>query len=76
MKTRKFKAIDFQAAHEAIQWTEANGKGRAVLLHGLILVLEQAEIDRLAASGVELAYLCDHEMSDGTHRIVTVPVND
>jgi len=74
--TIKFKAIDFQAAHEAIQWTEANGKGRAVLLDRLILVLEQGEIDRLAAAGMPVAYLCDHEMPDGTHRIVTVPVND
>ena len=74
--TIKFKAIDFQAAHEAIQWTEANGKGRAVLLDRLILVLEQSEIDRLAAAGMPVAYLCDHELPDGTHRIVTVPVND
>ncbi len=76
MKTRKFKAIDFRTASEAIQWTQASGKGHAVLLDGLILVLEQADIDRLAADGVALAYLCDHEMPDGTHRIVTVPVND
>ena len=27
----------------------------------------------LAAAGVEFAYLCDHEMPDGTHRIITVP---
>lgn len=71
----QFKAIEFPTAHEAIQWTNASGKGEAILLGGKNYVAEQTEIDRLAAAGVEFAYLCDHEMPDGTHRIITVPVN-
>jgi len=71
----EFKATEFPTAHEAIQWTHASGKGEAILLRGKNYVAEQSEIDRLAAAGVEFAYLCDHEMPDGTHRIITVPVN-
>ncbi len=71
----EIKAIEFPTAHEAIQWTYASGKGEAILLRGKNYVAEQSEIDRLAAAGVEFAYLCDHEMPDGTHRIITVPVN-
>lgn len=71
----EFKAIEFPTAHEAIQHTFASGQGEAILLGGKSYVAEQAEIDRLAAAGVEFAYLCDHEMPDGTHRIITVPVN-
>jgi len=99
--TIEYHAIEFETAHEAIQWTEASGKGVAILLDGP-KVVEQQDVDRLAAAGVEFAYLpltCrersafadakhrgddvalhvkglhDHEMPDGTHRIVTVPVN-
>ena len=71
----EFKAIEFPTAHEAIQWTYASGKGEAILLGGKNYVAEQTEIDRLATAGVEFAYLCDHELPDGTHRIITVPVN-
>ncbi len=73
--TIEFKAIEFKTAGEAIQWTEADGRGKAVRLDGKNYVMEEAEADRLAAAGVEFAYLCDHEMPDGTFRIVTVPVN-
>lgn len=72
--TIEFRAIEFASADEAIQWSEASGKGVAILLDGP-RVVEQEDADRLAAVGVEFAYLHDHEMPDGTHRIVTVPVN-
>ena len=72
--TIEYQAIEFETAHEAIQWTEASGKGVAILLNGP-KVVEQQDVDRLAAAGVEFAYLHDHEMPDGSHRIVTVPVN-
>jgi len=72
--TIEFQAIDFETAHEAIQWTEADGRGVAILLDGP-KVVSQADADRLEAAGVEFAYLHDHEMPDGSHRIVTVPVN-
>jgi hypothetical protein len=73
--TIEFKATEFSTASEAIQWANASGRGRAVLLSGKNYVMEQSEADRLAAAGVEFAYLCDHEMPDGSHRIMTVPVN-
>jgi hypothetical protein len=74
-KTIEIKSTEFETAGEAIQWTNADGHGVAILLDGKNLVVDQADADRLAAAGVEFAYLCDHEMLDGTHRIMTVPVN-
>lgn len=76
MKTITFKAIEFDTASEAIQWTYASGHGEAVLLDGQHYAMERDEAECLAAAGIEFAYLCDHEMPDGSHRIVTVPVND
>jgi hypothetical protein len=73
--TIEIHAIEFATAHEAIQWTEADGHGVAILLDRP-LVVNRADADRLAAGGVEFAYLYDHEMPNGEHRIVTVPVND
>ena len=73
-RTIEFKAIEFQTAHEAIQWSEASG-GEAILVDGKNFVVDQAEADRLAAAGAEMAYLMDHEMPDGEHRIITVPIN-
>ena len=60
---------------DAIQWSNASGQGEAILLDGNPVVVPQTDIDRLAAAGVEFAYLCDHELPDGTRRIVTVPIN-
>ena len=53
----------------------ASGKGVAIRLRGESLVVLQEDADRLEAAGTEFAYLHDHEMLDGSHRIVTVPVN-
>jgi hypothetical protein len=74
-KTIEFNAIEFSTAHEAIQWEDASGRGRAVTLDGKNFVMEQDEVDRLEIAGVEFAYLFAHEMPDGQHRIITVPVN-
>ncbi len=38
--------------------------------------MRKEEAERLETAGVEFAYLFDHEMPDGTFRIITVPVND
>ncbi len=73
--TIEYQAIGFETASEAIQHMYADGRGEAVLLDGRNLIVPQADLDRLEASGVEFAFLHDHEMPDGTHRIVTVPVN-
>jgi len=73
--TIEFEAIEFKTAHEAIQWTEAGECGAAVLLDGRNYVMDRREAGRVAAAGVEFAYLHDHEMPDGEHRLVTVPIN-
>jgi hypothetical protein len=71
----EFQALEFETADEAIQHTSASGDGVAIKLRRERLVVSQDNADRLAAAGVEFAYLCDHEMPDGTNRIVTIPVN-
>jgi hypothetical protein len=69
-----FNAIEFPSVFEALQHTEAEG-GEAVLLDGRNFVMTQSEADRIAAAGIEFAYLVDHEMPDGEYRIMTIPVN-
>lgn len=75
MRTIQLSATEFETAAEALQWANASGQGSAITVAGRYLVAEQAELDRLAAAGVEFAYLCDHQRPDGTQRILTVPVN-
>jgi len=75
MKTITFRAIEFDSADEAIQWTYASGRGEAVHVGGKYYVMEKTEAERLAAAGVEFAYLFDHDLPDGRNVIVTVPVN-
>jgi hypothetical protein len=74
MKTVTFKAIEFDSAGDALQHTEAAG-GKAVLLDGRNFVMTQDEADRIAAAGIEFAYLVQHEMPDGDWRIMTIPIN-
>lgn len=74
MTTISFRAIEFETAHEAIQWAEVEGD-RAILLDGRRFVVEQEEANRLAEAGVAFAYLFDRELRSGEHRIVTVPIN-
>ena len=73
--TIELKAIEFATTHEAVQWAEADGRSVAILLDRPVVV-DQGDVNRLAAGGVEFAYLCHHETPDGEHRIVTIPVND
>ena len=73
--TIRINALDFQTADDAIQHTYASGEGVAIRLIGEPLVVLQEDADRLDAAGVEFAYLHDHEMPDGSYRIVIVPVN-
>jgi hypothetical protein len=69
-QTIDLRCLEFATAHEAIQHTEADPEGVAILLNGKNLVVLPKDADRLAAAGVYFAYLCDHH-----GRIVTVPVN-
>jgi hypothetical protein len=71
----EFTGIEMGSDDEAIQYADAGG-GVAISVAGGSFVVTRAEAERLAEAGVEFAYLCDHEMPDGSHRIVTVPVND
>jgi hypothetical protein len=68
-----FRAYEFNNAHEAIQ--HAAERGEAVLVFGRHMVVDSATLDMLYNARVEFAHLCDHEMPDGTHRIITVPVD-
>lgn len=73
--TIEYTAIDFTNASEAIQHVNASGTGRAILIDGKHQVVNEADAHRLEEAGIEFAYLGEHEMPDGTWRIVTVPVN-
>jgi hypothetical protein len=75
--TITFEAIEFDNAHEAIQHYYASGYGDDVIsLGGKYYLVKRAEAERIEVAGVEFAYVHDHVMPDGEHRIVTVPVND
>ena len=69
------KAIECESNTDALQWADASGQGEAVLIDGAPMVVPQDDLDRLEAAGVEFAYLHNHQMPDGSYRIVTVPVN-
>ena len=73
--TINFKALELESASEAIQHVNASGEGVAITLHGKSMVVRHEDAHRLETQGVEFAYLCDHEMPDGSWRIMTVPVN-
>ena len=78
-RTITFNAIELSSASEAIQYVDCGPEythPTAVSLGGSYYVMEKAEAERLAAEGVEFAYLFDHEMPDGEHRLISVPVND
>jgi len=75
--TITFNAIEFTNVHEAFQHYDASGYGDSVIsLNGKYYLTYKPEAERLAAAGIEFAYVFDHEMPDGSWRIMTVPVND
>lgn len=81
MQTREitFQATEHRSAAEALQYLDASGDERAIMIgaHGgrivKYLTLTQAEAERLEAAGITFAYLCYHEP---TGRMMTIPVND
>ncbi|TWT40494.1 hypothetical protein RAS1_42050 [Phycisphaerae bacterium RAS1] len=74
--TIEFTATEFDSAGEAIQHTYADPRDdRALSLGGKYYAMPRAEAERLAAAGVEFAYLFDHDLPDGRNIIMTVPVN-
>jgi hypothetical protein len=75
--TIRFTAIEFENVHEAFQHYDASGYGDNVIsLGGKYYLISKAEAQRIEAMGIEFAYVFDHEMPDGSYRIMTVPVND
>jgi len=73
--TIKIKATEFETAGEAIRQAGLTAGDVAITLNGKNYVTNRGEADRLAAAGVEFAYLHYCQRSDGTRVIVTVPVN-
>lgn len=65
------QATEYPSAHEAIQHLDASGDDHAILVDDKYLTLKQAEVEKIAAAGVEFAYLIDHH-----GKIMTIPVND
>jgi len=65
------RATEHPSTHEAIQHLEVSGDDHAILVGNKYLTLKQAEVERIAAAGVEFAYLIDHQ-----GKIMTIPVND
>lgn len=65
----KFKAIEFETAHQAIEHSEASG-GCAIWINNKNLSVTAKEAERLMDSRISFAYLADH---NGT--IATIPVN-
>ena len=76
MKTIEIQGIEFETASEALQHADASGRGQVIHVGGKFLVVERAEADRLAETGVFFAHVIDHELPDGSFRIMTVPVNE
>ena len=66
----QIEGIEFDTAHEAIQYTDAAGWGVAIRVDRKNLIVREADAQRMSAAGVEFAYLCDHK-----GRIVHIPVN-
>jgi len=64
------RATEHASAHEAIQHMDVSGDDHAILVGNKYLTLKQAEAERIAAAGIEFAYLVDHH-----GQIMTIPVN-
>lgn len=72
-----FEGIELPSASEAIQHANADPEmDTAITLHGKHYAVPKFTAEHLESQGIAFAYLHDHEMPDGTHRIMTVPVND
>jgi hypothetical protein len=65
------RATEHPSAHEAIQHLDTSSDDHAILVGNKYLTLKQTEVERIAAAGVEFAYLVDHH-----GKIMTIPVND
>ena len=64
-------ATEHRTAHEALQHLDVSGDDHAIFVGDKYLTVAQAEAERIAAAGIEFAYLVEHE-----GQIMTIPVND
>ena len=72
-----FEGIELPTRAEAIQHANADPEmDTAITLHGKHYAVPKFTAEHLESQGIAFAYLHEHEMPDGTHRIMTVPVND
>jgi hypothetical protein len=65
------RATEHPSAHEALQHLEVSADDHAIMVGGKYLTLKQAEVERIAAAGIEFTYLVDHQ-----GKIMTIPVNE
>ncbi|HVL40485.1 MAG TPA: hypothetical protein VM328_13930 [Fimbriimonadaceae bacterium] len=74
----EIEGIPFETADEALQYVNASGRGVAITVEGIngYLVVERKVADILAERAVPFACFFDHEMPDGSIRVVSVPAGD
>lgn len=70
-----YQAIECESMTGALQWADASGEGEAVLIGGQPMVVPKSDLDRLGEAGISFGYLFNHEMPDGSYRMVTIAVN-
>jgi len=72
-----FEGIELPTRAEAVQHANADPEmDTAITLYGKNYAVPKSTAEHLETEGIAFAYLHDHEMPHGTHRIMTVPVND
>lgn len=67
----------FKTADEAFQAYYAGGRGDLIILHARkYFLMTKAQARKLEGTVIPFFYVFDRELPDGSHRIITVPVND
>lgn len=65
------RATEHSTPREAIQHLDFSGDDYAIVLGGKYLTIEQVEAEKIAAAGIEFAYIFDRG-----GKLTTVPVNE
>ena len=68
------QTIECRSNSDAIQHADASGFGEPVLVDGKPMVVPQSDIDRMAAAGIEFAYLCHASMPNVSERTLFQPI--
>ena len=69
--TITIQATEHPSLHQAIQHLDVSGDDHAILVDNKYLTVKTPEAERIAAAGIEFAYLVYHH-----GKIMTIPVND